>query len=66
MAFFDTLSITINDPLHSKGEVRAVLIGQSGNGRLLVVVHIDRGSLIRLISARIATRKERRDYEKTN
>lgn len=65
-AFFDPLSVTINDPLHSEDEKRAVLIGQSSSGRLLVVVHIDRGSRIRLISARTATRKEKRDYEKAN
>ena len=65
-AFFDVLSVTINDPLHSEGEQRAVLIGQSNNGRLLVAVHRDRGSRIRLISARVATRKQRRYYEKAN
>jgi len=64
--FFDVLSVTIDDPLHSSGEQRAVLIGQSGSGRLLVVVHMDRGSQIRIISARAATRKERRYYEKAN
>lgn len=38
-AFFDPLSVTINDPLRSEGEQRAVLIGQSSSGRLLVAVH---------------------------
>lgn len=65
-AFFDLLSVTIDDPLHSVSERRAVLIGQSSSGRLLVAAHVDRGARIRIISARIATRKERRDYEKTN
>ena len=65
-SFFDILSVTISDPLHSEVEKRAVLIGQSSSGRLLVTVHADRGSRIRLISARRATRKERKDYEKAN
>ena len=65
-SFFDVLSVTIGDPLHSGVEERAILIGQSSSGRLLVTVHADRGSRIRLISARTATRKERKDYEKAN
>jgi len=65
-AFFDALSITIDDPLHSEREQRSVLVGQCSSGHLLVVVHIDRGGRIRLISARTATRKERRDYEEAN
>ena len=48
---------------HSESEDRFVLIGQSVSGRLRVVVHTDRGDEIRLISARRATRRERRIYE---
>jgi uncharacterized DUF497 family protein len=62
-AFLDPLSVTILDPDHSEGEDRFVLLGQSAAGRLLVVVHTDRGEAIRLISARRATRRERRAYE---
>ena len=62
-AFQDTLSVTIPDPLHSEDEERLVLIGYSHRGRLLVIVHTDRGDLIRVISARQATRKERRHHE---
>jgi uncharacterized DUF497 family protein len=62
-AFLDPLSVTILDPDHSESEARFVLIGQSPSGRLLVVVHTDRGDSIRLISARRATRRERRTYE---
>lgn len=62
-AFRDPLSITILDPDHAEGEARFILMGQSPAGRLLVVVHTDRGSSIRLISARRATRRERRTYE---
>jgi uncharacterized protein len=62
-AFQDLLSSTIADPLHSTGEERFVLTGQSHRGRLLVVVHTDRGDRIRIISARLATNKEKKQYE---
>jgi uncharacterized protein len=60
----DTASLTIPDPLHSLGESRFVLLGRSLAGRLLAVVHVERGDTIRIISARIATRKERKTYER--
>jgi uncharacterized DUF497 family protein len=41
--FRDPLSLTIDDPLHSTGEVRMVQIGISHKNRLLVVVHTERG-----------------------
>lgn len=59
-AFFDRLSFTTPDPLHSEDEARFVLLGQTSAGRLIVVVHVDRGARILLISARTDTRKERR------
>lgn len=62
-AFGDPLSRTICDPLHSEREDRFVLIGESLRGRLLVVVHTERGERIRIISARLATNKERRRHE---
>lgn len=62
-AFYDTLSITIADKDHSEGEARFILLGLSNLSRLLVVSHSDRGSLIRIISARPATGKERKYYE---
>ena len=62
-AFQDTLSLTIDDPLHSIDEVRVVLIGMSNKNRLLVVVHTERGDNIRIISARKATKEERKNYE---
>ena len=62
--FQDPLSRTIGDPLHSQSEDRFVLIGQSDRRRILVVVHTERGERIRIISARLATKKERRSYEK--
>ena len=62
-AFFDPLSSTILDPRDSDDETRFVLIGLTYSGRLVVVVHTDRGEAVRLISARLATRSERRTYE---
>ena len=61
--FRDTLSLTIDDPLHSTREVRMVQIRFSHKNRLLVVVFTERGDRIRIISARIATKRERHDYE---
>jgi len=62
-AFQDTLSLTIDDSLHSIDEDRVVLIGMSNKNRLLVVVHTERGDNIRIISARKATKEERKNYE---
>ena len=63
--FGDPLSITIPDPDYSGVEERFVIVGQSSTRRLLVVVHTMRVERIRLISARLATRHERRAYEET-
>ena len=60
--FGDTLSLTIDDPLHSIEEERLITIGSSNRGRILVVVHIGRGDNIRIISTRLATPRERRGY----
>lgn len=62
--FKDPLSLAIFDPLHSENEDRFVLIGNSFKNRLLVVVHTERGDNIRIISARKATKNERKYYEK--
>jgi uncharacterized DUF497 family protein len=61
--FGDTLSLTIHDPAHSRDEDRFVTMGSSHRGKLLVVVHTERGDNIRIISARAANRRERRTYE---
>jgi hypothetical protein len=61
-AFADTLSVTVPDP-DAEGEQRFVLIGLSARLRLLVVVHAEQGDTIRIISARLATGHERRQYE---
>ena len=59
--FFDSIAITIPD-LHQEEE-RFVTIGMDFLGRVLVVVFVWRGSQIRIISARRASRTERREYE---
>jgi uncharacterized DUF497 family protein len=59
---FDPLAVTVEDP-DAVGEQRFVTVGRSNNGELLVVVHTQRHGDYRLISARRATRKERKFYE---
>jgi len=61
--FKDPLSLTIPDPQHSVDEDRFIDIGLSDDGRILVVVYTERGTNIRLISARVASNLERRAYE---
>jgi len=61
--FHDALSVTGSDPDHSGEERRFVTFGNSSQGRLLVVAHTDEGETIRIISARLVTRRERRIYE---
>ena len=61
--FGDSLSMTFPDPDHSIEEDRYVIIGMSESGKLLVVSHTDRENRTRIISARRATRQERRFYE---
>jgi uncharacterized DUF497 family protein len=62
-AFGDPLGRIESDPRHSAGEERFVLLGCSQGQRLLAVMFAERGEAVRLISARRATRHERRDYE---
>ncbi len=61
--FHDPLSATARDPDHSFGEHRYVVFGVSSQHRLLVVSHTERGNMIRIISARPATKNERKIYE---
>lgn len=62
--FNDPLSITIADPKHSADEDRYIDIGLSVKGQVLVVVYTERGSNIRIISCRKATKAEQRTYER--
>lgn len=64
--FSDPLSVTIPDPEHSTGEQRYIDLGTSDRNRVLVVVYTERAKAIRLISARKATRAERKQYEEEN
>ena len=63
--FGDPRSMTIPDPVHSELENRLITAGTSHRGKLLVVVHTERGDNIRIISARGASRRERRNYEES-
>lgn len=62
LVLFDPHAITIED-LTASGERRHVSLGMDATGRVLVVVYAYRGEDVRLISARRATRRERRQYE---
>ena len=69
---FDEASTVFNDPLaaifddedHSEGEIREIIIGHSIKNDLMVVCFTERAKgIVRIFSARLATRKERKDYE---
>ena len=64
--FGDPLALTGCDPGHSHEEDRFITMGTSLEGRLLLVSHTDREDRVRIISAREASRRERRDYEDGN
>jgi uncharacterized DUF497 family protein len=63
-AFFDENALVIHDPEHSEEEDRFILLGLSAKLRILVVCHAYRKSaqIIRIISARIASRPEQKQY----
>jgi uncharacterized DUF497 family protein len=63
--FGDPLEITTADPDHSEAEFRFLSIGSSSAGRLLVVSYTEREGRTRIINARHATPKERKQYEST-
>ena len=60
--FGDAHSITIESPNRSRHERRLDTMAMSASGRVIVVVHTERGRRIRIISARAASRKERKQY----
>jgi uncharacterized protein len=62
--FADEQSLTIDDPSHSQVEKRSITLGLAISNRLLVVVHSNRDGRIRIISARTASKKEKKQYEK--
>lgn len=61
--FDDPLADTFDDPDHSEGEARFLTFGLSRQGRALVVSHCDRADRVRLIHARLMTRREKNQYE---
>lgn len=61
--FLDPLALTFPDPDHSGGEEREITIGHTTGRRVVFVSHNLRGDRIRIMSARQATRRERRQYE---
>jgi len=60
--FEDEWALTFED-INSRGEQRFITIGTDFLGRILIVVYTHRENAIRLISARAATRAERKEYE---
>jgi uncharacterized DUF497 family protein len=60
--FDDDLFLVFADPDHSTDEHRFIVMGRSKRGSLLVVAYTERSNEIRLISAREATRQERKTY----
>jgi uncharacterized DUF497 family protein len=63
--FADRLATIFDDEIHSDEEQREIIVGHSANNRLLLVCFTERAGRIRLISARQATKRERRDYEES-
>ena len=61
--FLDSLAITFPDPDHSEEEHQEITIGLTMKHRVVFVSHCPRGDRIRIITARRATRKERKQYE---
>ena len=61
--FGDSNSITIYDEAHSTAEDRFIMIGLAVIGQLLVTVYTERDQVIRIISCREATARERNTYE---
>ena len=61
--FGDPFELTVPDPSHSEGEFRFLSLGSSTVGRLLVVSYTERDERIRIISAREANPRERKQYE---
>ena len=64
--FYDPLAYIFDDEWHSTDEPREIIIGHSNSNRLLLVCFTEgEPGLARIISARRATRRERRDYEES-
>lgn len=64
--FYDPLAASFTDPDHSVEEARFVTVGFSSQNRLLVVAHAERNDVIRIISVRDATSREKKRHETEN
>jgi uncharacterized DUF497 family protein len=64
--FGDPFSVTYPDPYHSTSEQRFITVGMSSVGRVLILAHVDRNEIVRIISARKTTQRERKQYEEKN
>ena len=62
--FFDQNKVVYKDVLHSRKEIRYILLGKTKTKRLLFVVFTKRKNKIRIISARVVNKKEVFLYEK--
>lgn len=62
-AFLDPLHVTVIDERRSIGEFRFRTIGYTATSRLVIVAHTDREDRVRIVTAREATARERRQYE---
>jgi uncharacterized DUF497 family protein len=61
--FADPLAVIFDDEVHSDEEQREIIIGHSVKNRLVLVSFTERAGAVRIISARRATKRERKDYE---
>ncbi len=61
--FANPLAAIFADPEHSLDELREIIVGHSDRNRALIVSFTERGAAIRIISARVATPRERKNYE---
>ncbi len=61
--FADPLAAIFDDVVHSEEEQRDIIIGHSAENRLVLVCFTERAGATRIISARRATKRERKDYE---
>lgn len=62
--FFNRPAVVAPNLAHSRHEERRALLGQTNGGRCVTVVFTIRGTLVRVISARDMSRRERREYER--
>ncbi|OOR87717.1 hypothetical protein B0181_09675 [Moraxella caviae] len=62
--FYDENAVQFYDEAHSQNEDRFIMLGMSGQARLVVVCHCERKDVIRIISARKATKNESKYYQR--